>query len=513
MPIWYSPVDETDIHVVYPVTKQFTHKLLTDLNLRDVIQDRIYITTGWSGNKTSRQNHSAAIWKDNIKVEVTISYPGSPKWDANTVAQLSGHGIYQSHLGIMYPTVFCDDTADISLREMILPMTLNFQVQLQLKDRNRAYRVPGQIIRRYTPGVVFAQTVTYDYPLPNDLLSVLFSLYKLRKFDGETPSFGDYLRDNSKNAAQFSAHRTMRANEFELVIKKYLLNALVTYEYSEDRPQEIKANELSYGYSINFSATIQFQYTDNMFLEYPCVLDNTLLPPKMITSTRMNADIIQGSDGSYPIKVFDDWMKAHNEHYFFEHPVVAPFYDDFQMPRNRFANRSYVPVYQAMFLVDEEKEYTEIPLDADLGDGYVLHPKLIAMLKKEGNEAFRDDVLFNIAVYSGSHFYSEESLTIDENLVLRVKTSNIHKPKRIIISEITSIKYLNSKWWPDVLEDWPFYRVTEEIKNSVDKGIIKEPITKNDLADHFGAEAEYESYWTLRVIHHTFVARRSAAKA
>ena len=38
MPVWYSPVDETDIHVVYPVTKQFIHKLLTDLNLREVVQ-------------------------------------------------------------------------------------------------------------------------------------------------------------------------------------------------------------------------------------------------------------------------------------------------------------------------------------------------------------------------------------------------------------------------------------------------------------------------------------------
>lgn len=513
MPVWYSPVDETDIHVVYPVTKQFIHKLLTDLNLREVVQDRIYISTGWSGNKTSRYNHSAALWKDNVKVEVSISYPGSPKWDANTVAQFSGHGIYQSHLGIMYPTVFCDDTADISLREMILPMTLNFQIQLQIKDRNRAYRIPGQIIRRYTPGVVFGQTVTYDYPLPNDLLSLLFSLYKLRKFDGERPSFSEYLRKNSRNATQFSAHRTMRADELELVIKKYILNALVTYEYSEDKPQEIKSNELSYGYSVSLNATIQFQYTDNMLLEYPCVVDNTLLPPKMITTTRNDADAIQGSDGDYPLKVFDGWIKAQNTQYFFDHPVVAPFYDDFRLPRNLFANRSYVPVYQAMFLIDEENEYTEIPLGGDLGDGYVLHPILVKMLKKEKNEAFRADVPFNIAVYSGFHFYTEESLSIDENLVLRVKTSNIHKPKRVVISEITDIRNVNSKWWPDILEDWPFYKITDQIKDAIDKGILNEPITKNDIADHFGAEAEYDAYWTLRIIHNTIVARRSVDKA
>ena len=74
MPILHSVVSDTDIHVVDPIIHQLAHKLVDDLNLTKYIKNNIYIDTGFSAVKTTKDdNHSAILNRNQLKIQAEIN--------------------------------------------------------------------------------------------------------------------------------------------------------------------------------------------------------------------------------------------------------------------------------------------------------------------------------------------------------------------------------------------------------------------------------------------------------
>ena len=176
-------------------------------------------------------------------------------------------------------------------------------------------------------------------------------------------------------------------------------------------------------------------------------------------------------------------------------------------------------MYIAMFLLEElpEEEKTEenknnkyrdkiiIDLNGDLGDGYELHPKIKEILKIQKHESFFRDCIFNISVFIDEHIVGFEHLQIDDDLKVTIPVSqDIHKERRIVISEISDLRYLNDKWYP-LIKDDDFFITNKETN-------IHDKIFGNDnWIDRYGG-TENATYSALRRFKNTIFVRNKTCR-
>ena len=518
MPRIYSPVSELDTHVVLPVATQITHKIVNDLNYKYILGDRIYIDTGWTTTKNQKINHVMINKQNLLKVAVELSHPANMKWDIMSFRFPTGYMIQSPHIKDIFPDILVDTESRIILKEMILPMNMTLNGTMVFQNRDEAYEFQSLMYRRFSNGMVFTEIISYDYPIPNDVLSMIFSLYKLKEFDKPT-SFRSWMNKCKGRAVDFNVNRTNSSKE--LVIKKMLLNPLITIEYTQDKPNEIKRNRGPMNYECNFTVSLQFQQPDMVTLEYPCVIDNKLTPANMIVTDHESDQPINSLDAPYPLKILEAQMHQENNVKGYEpYLIQCPYYDTWQIPWGPLSGNSYIPFFITMFLLEENEDKNSpnrfkneviVDLNGDLGDGYELHPIIKYILKEQGNESFLRNAIFNISVFSNNTFIEPSKLSIDENLKLTITVDqNIHSERRIVISECSRIINLHSKWFK-YLQDkkigW-FFRLGVIMRKIAKKlNIDISDLTYNKTINLFGG-SENDPSWAFRFIKNTIYTRK-----
>lgn len=450
MPILHSVVSETDIHIVDPVIHQLAHKVIDDLNLTRYIKNNIYIDTGFSAVKTTRDdNHSAILNRNQLKVQAEINItPNSVKWESTNFSHaLEPAGMIQRNLARDYPCIFNDTLNNIQIYEMLLPTYINLNCTLSLMERTLAYEVPSLLYRRYPPGMTYAREIFYDIPIPKDIFSMLFSLWKHKKYNKEE-KFIDYINKYSNNF-EFLINRVNNKKN-ELISKNVIINALVSTEYTDSKPEEIKINKMPLNYEIKFTIGIQFARPDMLVLKYPCVIDNTLLPESLIVNPNKQESPMESIQGYYPQSSIDWYIDRTKVNYVDRTLIQFPYYDNWQVPgSSSIMKKSYHPWFISLFLMDEDKEKTILELGdiLDEENGYEFHPILKEILKIQGNDSFRNDVLFNLSVFNNNNEVERSTLSMDDNLNVSVPCIDLYKERRIVLSELTDIRRLNPKWY------------------------------------------------------------------
>ena len=510
MPLVYSAISEQTDHIYDVIAKQFAHKILRDLNTLTKLEDKIYIDTGYSAPQSTTDGDNNSILRNNkLIVKATPNTnPTSLKWDNITGQHVTGQYINSRTLHNQFNLLFADKAASIFVREMTIPTSINLEFELELVSRDQAYEIPAQLFRRYAVGQVFTEVLTYDYPIPNDILTLLFSLYKMRRLS--TPkTFPEYIDICSNNKFTYNVSRADQRN-VEIVVPKTMINALCTVEYNEDKPEEVKVNRSANAYQTKFNVIVQFERSDMLMMQYPCVVDNQVLPANMIPEPKTTH--IESLDGPFPTRVFNEAMKTTSMVRPSE--VRMPYYDDWLIPGSLAQMRSYKEFMTAIFLVDEQNpdRITEIELGGDLGDGDQLHPIVKKILKLQGNDSFRTDCIFHIDVFWGDRAVDASTLSIDENLVVRVPCKDINQTHRIVLSEITDLKYLNPKWLPYLVTECPYFLLCPVVTDLMQKGLltIKNGTLYDPKKNIIGGTDD--SYRPLRIIRADIIAKHEAER-
>lgn len=467
MPLLNSAISELDTHVVLPVAKQVCHYICSSLNIRKQISNDIIIDTGWTSIKGTRDKHRFRTRGNSLYVGVELGSPKSLHWDYQNFTQAMGHQYPTNDLYSVYPEIFSDEVGHTHLYEVIMPLAMTFNCAIWSISRNEAYELPEKLYHRYTPGVVSTLTLSYDYPLPKDILSMLYSIYKYRRFDEDDGSidlskeamnnFGDYVRKYQKAAFGTATSRTLKNQE--IVIHKHIDNALLTFDFEGSEPTPQKQNNHPDYYEIPFTVKLQFGRPTELILDYSPIVDNQELPANMLPDIRSHDTPIASTLTYYPLELFDAVTKKYmmSRHY---EAIQMPYYDTWRNFVNVAIVRSYVPIYIGLFTIDGDT--TTIDLNDALGEDYELNPIVKEILYLQGIESFRYDCIFNISVYSDEAVLSTSAVPIEfikhtgtqdadaskdaYTLKLNITTTSIHPNRRIVISEITNLKFLNPKW-------------------------------------------------------------------
>lgn len=476
MPVRYSPITEMTEHIHDVVVKQMVHKILNDINPLTPMDNKLYIDTSYSVAQQATDNDHSTIFRNNkimVKAHPNTN-PSNVKWDAAGVAVHTGQYINKHDLGNKYPPVFVDPVSSIRLLEMAVPAYVAMEFEIELVSRDQAYEIPTLLYRRFSGGHVYTETVKYDYPIPQDILVSLYGLYKLRRFTkNPNLSFWDYLTAGSQGIIQRNVSRSEVNRNVELIIPKTNIYCTVQLEYTEDKPEEVKNGRSPNAYQTRFVLHMQYNRVDCMCLQYPHVVDNQMIPEFLIL--KRDTDIpFRNLDGTFPEKEQEEQFRVQNIGPR-PTPIVLPYYDDWMIPRGIVYKKSYREFLIAGCIVNETPgEMTAENLSGilDTDEGYRLHPTIVEVLKRQGQKSFRDDCLVRIEVFANDIPIEVEQLELTEDLTLKFPGFNIHKQYRIVLYEITDIRFLNPEWYDLILDKWPFFTVSKQIQNLLDNGLV-----------------------------------------
>lgn len=495
MPILYSEIPELTTHVFEPVAEQLVHRMLETLQLKEVIKDAIIINFGYNTpNKHVEATLNNSLRHDRLECNATVSLSSeNTKWESSSFFHATSYGLSNKTKSMVFP-LFADSPARIFVNTYCKPCHMALECTFSIIDRTKAYLIDKSIRNRYAGGYVSAENLYYSYPIPNTVLSMVYSLYKLKR----TPdlNFGQYL---VKGAPDVSLDVKAGTSHEELVVNVSDLHALFQIEYTDDKPAELMENRSVHAYEIKFTLHIQFSRPDFMSINFPIIVDNQLVPKQMIPMDNTKLDNQQG--------VYD-YVDIHNNlsEFVKTRPATAklPFYDDWIVPPNSPVSiYKFHPFFIAAFTMDEGAEYTEIDLAGDLG-GCRLHPLILEILKKQGSASLANEALLNISVFSFEKLVEPMDLTITEDLKLRIPTKDIHKVRHIVLSELTNINFLNERWYP-LLKEYVYLFPELELSQVFQK-YIKLGLAKLNNPDMGGI---YGSHWTLRVLWGDLIARRA----
>lgn len=459
MPIFDIPVREFPQHVLSPLVRQYTSRLIQDFNLQDTIKDNIHIKYGFSaGQKTKDYHKNIAIRTNRVDVDVEVNMnPDNQKWDITNFKFNPGYGFPAWRLGIDRP-LFQDPEAGIYLYLHEVPCTVTMNITFTLMNKTTAYMLQSAHYELHgsedTPEY---GDFMFDLPVNREVIHRLKGLFDQRRLDPEKVTFPGYLYAGSITKIGYRINRT--ATDKEFVIRQHKLQILEDVALSNDKPQEVNEQEGTVVYTVPFTYTVQFARPAFYTMKYPIVVMNKLIPVQHLPHSQEIRDNIRNIDyvKAHLNKVtYQYWEKVYRG---YDHLFVSPFYEDWREPSNTEA-KDYTqrPFWIITVLLDEDEKGGILPetwtsMIGEIVPKYQLHPIVEDIILTQGCESYEPDCLFNISVYRDDELgnvicYHKRELDWDiDTASVIIRSTNRAQRYHIVLSEMIDLNFLNPKWY------------------------------------------------------------------
>jgi hypothetical protein len=363
---------------------------------------------------------------------------------------------YENH------SLFVDKRADIHLQEQLVPCSVNLNIQFAFKYKEIAYQTLDAIYsRHYTGSIIEYNDIYYSYPFPIATLKALHILYQMKEFNTDM-TFSKYLKCGSNDNISYLKSRNN--DNTQIVIQKNQFRVLSELLTSVEQPDSQKINKLPDVWNISTSFYYQFSRPNILALYYPTTIENKLIPVDICPpTTPYHPTDVEGVDVDV---VMQQYISKRYIDKYIQHVVRYPAFDDWDIPtyNNNIHNNPYKPFFIGTLLLDPEspegEHVSKIDLINELPDESKLHPILIETLRLQGKSSFNIDALFNISIYANDVQVDPSLLDIDQDLIVYVKSTIKHKRYHIVISELTEIRNLNSRYVPILLKYDDFFAST-----------------------------------------------------
>lgn len=481
MPIITKPVSELTQHVLTPLIQQMSHRILDFLSYSDVIGDQIFIDTDWTTHsKTSDINGNVIPGVQSFRVEaLTQLNPTSQKFDIYTFHHTAAYGIGTKLMNYFYP-IFLDNKNKIRIIEKRSPVTIVLNCELTLQSADLAFQTPQQIFNGHENGSVYHYNdLVYDYPVPKTILQVIYGLWKMDRQYGKPAGvkFIDFI--NERTEGTWQAHRHREFEQYEIVVPVRNLQTLGTLEYNEDKPTGVMKERLAVGWSIPFIYTFQFEMPTINILQFPCILNNQLVPAEYIPiNTNNRHNTLEESHRIIPrdrhYTAYENTQENKLRGY-----LQVPSYDDWIVPENaEIKLNDHTPVAILSLLVDEDKEYTDTDLSVDFDENIRLTNLVKEFLYQQGEESLNNDSVYGVALFKDDRqLVPHLDYTFDENLILRFKPADFYAHYRIVVTAATDINKINPKWYSLLKKWYPLLggSLQWQIENAISTGSWRNP--------------------------------------
>lgn len=493
MPIVSCPIMETLEHVVRPIVEQSAHRLITMLNVEDVIGDSIYINSEFMAKtQTSTLTKNAIVNVDALRVDLSPQInPTSQKWDSiYTFAHTAAYGINRNMMSDSIP-IYKDLANNVRVVEIVAPVTLALQCTFQVKSANIAYHLPYELYQTFGVGKLpFYQDLFYDYPIPKAIVHTLYEIYKIDRIYGKPTgiTFGDYIGIRTGHVWSVTQN-SYHENEWELVQNVRDLQVLTTVEYNDDKPNAEKRGDSPAMWEVPVTMTVQFSAPQIAIMFFPITICNTLVPGECIPTEKVDRyNRLTGHHRWDPVNRYrvEDALTGHNSRVLPNVYAHIPHYDD-------WVPEGLPPLFkhgQKMILIigvtldeDSPRYLTTLDFNTYKDANYYLKPYVYEILVLERNLAVYEDSLITISVFDNHRQLLPGYSVNIKDLVVQFEGIKLTDQYHVVISICYDLYKLNKYFY--FLLDW-YYKffdpvLQKQIDTFIEEGLMKPPYTLDDV--------------------------------
>jgi len=430
-------IGESLNHIHYKIVTQVAKSIVDRMGYHDLIAENIDIKSDFvDWTKTKNKDSAANIRGNRVRVKFnpnvnlsTIKWEGSGTTkdlaNGNTLVQNpNGASVAQRmpwllgyHMHKRNSSIMCDDEIGVDLNDRMVGSSMTMEVTMEFEDEFMANEALTRLFQCYTNGdMINYLDIMYDYPVPEQFIYLTKYLYHLKcltasnengafqLIDGKRKfkiqEWYEWLKKYSNGTISVLFNRN-RPEHKELVVNKNNFQALYLIECSQETPQPLDPA----GASITFNVVIQFARANLMTLEYPVIINNNYVDPKMVPMERK----IRAAGPETMIM----WQNQAFTKYWHDtyttwppSPVKFPFYDPWNVPTDCCAwQNGYRPVLIAAFTIDDPDNKdgdTRFDFDTDPAAalGSVIDADILKCIKEKKNRVFGVDEFVNITVFA-----------------------------------------------------------------------------------------------------------------
>jgi len=469
-----SPVRDVVSHIFVPITHQLIDKFLSDLGLKKIFDNRVYINSDSTGSSTSENDDHNPKLKEN-RISVNLSYninPMTVKWPTATFANILGgpNFLYEEHDKI---PLFLDLITQSAVVEKDVPANVELTISMDFTDRVHATEAVSRLTTLYTNGEkILISDLAYNYPVPADIYTTIYGLYKMVNNDtvlltaenveayyGTTlvgpdevltadnastyigteqeikkADFLDYLVQYSGGRIGYNVNRHDVGGKKEIVVKKNNAQVIAQIDYDGGKSDAIGTNDSADIYRVEFALTAQFAKVGFLQMAYPIIIQNQLVEEGLITVNPDRSFRDPREDHPYfSTNLYKKLME--NSGVVTPEVVKIPWYDGWTPPHKPLRRFDYREFFTCAFTLDNvgvENGTTTIDITNDLP--YPLIQDMLDLYAEYGENCLFYDSPVHIGVYVNDRQVDPSELDFD-GAILTVHRQDILPVYRLVLAE------------------------------------------------------------------------------
>lgn len=270
--------------------------------------------------------------------------------------------------------VFKDPLLHVDIYPSKQRTELRGDVEIRFKDRDTAMRWWSDTRTRLTMRrAQVSHSIQFHYHVPVAFLVMLNEIYLLREKQG---GYGETIQDYFKKHAtpNITSVTNQAGKNATIVVKETQHGVLGHFEFGAEPPRPTP-RENDGTYEVTFSYWVLYEKPEAMFMNYPYVIHNQLVPEWMIDfEPRYDEDRLLGAQGSIEqdsLKRATEIAGMHMRWGEGYHGISIPAFDDW-IPK--YMHEGYVGLIRGAIAVNPEDPRQVMDLN-DLG-AYALSPLL-----------------------------------------------------------------------------------------------------------------------------------------
>lgn len=437
MQVYSSVITEVLTHVHQVVAGEVVRNIINKLGAQNIFKNKLYFNSDYTGASRSYNDRRLPILNEN-SFKCDIKYSISPfglKWDSTTPGQHLDPAIHRRDNFVVKP-IFYDPRHNIQIVERYQPCNITLDCRMVIVDKVVAFDLINRLMTTFVRGELLTLTdLSYDYRLPPEIMDRLYIMSKMIGL--QKGSLLDWMASYSNGQIKPVVSVRQNNRHTEIVVKKQQFEALAVIDYTPDAPsQSSQGTSMDY-VEIPFTVVVQFGRVNMLYLKYPIVLNNKLIPDSMVTSNPK--DYVYNN---YPL--LQQTYIGLNEPYQQQkmlrtHPVRIPWYDDWLLPKeNPITYMDAIPFLIGVFTLDNSlcccdeckcdcgNKYTEINIAEDM-EPYKLSKTVLDWFKEHPDKALDPLSLYSISVYADNTLLGTDQLQFDGTIL---KVPNCKGPRR-----------------------------------------------------------------------------------
>lgn len=472
MPTIYQRIEAQGSSILDIITNQVVVGLLDEIDLMETMKDSIYILHSFSaysqfgdtkGNLTINKNRC------DVTVDFILDKAQVP-WPVESVGTTPALGVLGTTKGSQTP-IFFDKKAGVLMEYHTSPCALDMDFTLRFQNFDQAAKAFDTIKNKYSGGHLGPPfNLVFSFPAGQAMYNYLSSVYS-KKDDYVTKSLVDYIKDMQISAMSFDIRKSQLTSpdaDKMLMIGCTQLGCVAQLTMDQTEPDAHHVEQLPDGYTLTFKFQIQFGRPSLIAIHTPLSIDNKALPYSFFENNMVTHHHNPAVTGVFSNLMVHEYAKRSYGDYRNSAQILrSPIYDDWFCVDRQYSQYEYRPIYIGHFTLDGPVS----TIDLKLLDDLQLHSVVQTIIRETGNDVFTYGGLFNIGVYANDLRMGQELVSIDENLILTVRSDRLDKTYHVMISETTALKKTDPKWDYLLLRYRYFFPMTIErnLKHLIDQ--------------------------------------------